>query len=168
MDLRGEAKNTWIFFVHVFKKEVEKRYPVSRKFEETYVAGSSLGALMSATLDIAAPHCFHKIGVFSLASWISEEPFLKLIAQKTQDLQNTYYHIRVGSQEISNKEEGVNVPLSQKYIDNTLNYTKTLLKAKISPDQIDLHVDVAMRHSETYWAKVFPEFLLFLQENQGK
>lgn len=150
----------WV--TEVVKPFIDETYRTLSNKENTIVVGSSLGGLMSAVMGAMYPDVYGVLGVFSLASWVSETSFLNFI--ETHPLsQDTRVYLQVGTNE-GNKTDTLFTSrnVNQEYIDSTLAYYNKLVKKGLSVDQIWLRILDGETHSEKYWAKHFREFLNFI------
>lgn len=149
----------WI--VHTLKPQVDKAFRTLPGADTTFMAGSSAGANISFYAGIAYPEVFSRIGLFSTAIWLFQEPelrqFLKEKMKNTHAFADRTFFIQCGTE-----EGGRNRALSQAYIDAALWLSRSLLTGGIRPDQIDLLISQGLAHHERAWRSVFPQFLQFL------
>lgn len=155
----GMDYGEWV--VTTVKPFIDKYYRTKSDRENTLLAGSSLGGLITAYMGSAYPEVFGSIGVFSLASWLSETAFLHFIGQQPLH-PDTKVYIQVGTAEGNEVDEAfVNKNINQAYIDSSLWYYQTLLRNGHSMDNLWLRVLADEHHFEKYWADHFGEYLLF-------
>lgn len=159
----GKGGEFAAFFTEKVIPLVEEKYPVSRKRRDRYLAGSSMGGLMTAYMGAKYPALFSALGVFSLASWVSEKPFLEMLYEEG-DFRETRIFLQVGTEESRDEKTGVDIAGSQTYVDNTLNYLRALLARGADYNEISLHIAVGKTHNEEVWASFMPRFLEWLQE----
>lgn len=154
----GAAYGKWL--VETVKPFVDATYRTLPDRENTFVAGSSMGGLITAYLGAAYPQVFGGLGVFSLASWFSEQPFLDFLAQHPNNPHSKVY-IQVGTNEGDNVDKHFtgSTSMSQEYIDCSLRYYQLLLRSGVPLDKISLRIMAGKKHHESAWAAHFVEFL---------
>lgn len=155
----GEAYGEW--FVNHLKPFIDQNYRTLADKENTLLAGSSMGGNITAYMGSAYPDVFGVLGIFSLASWFSESQFLQFI-QSNPLHQQTKVYIQVGTDEGDATDRSLlDGKMNQAYIDASLRYYNTILRAGHSLDSIWFRVLADERHHELYWARHFGEFLNF-------
>lgn len=155
----GVAYGEWI--VEVLKPFIDRLYRTKPDRVNTLLAGSSMGGLITAYIGSAYPNVFGSLGVFSLASWISEAPFLDFIQQHPLLADNKVY-IQVGTNEGDEFDQTfIEGQMNQQYIDSTLTYYQELLRSGHPIDQVILRLTADGIHHEKHWADHFVEFLYF-------
>ncbi len=158
----GSGEKFAVCFVETILPLLEKRYPIAAEMEKRYLAGSSMGGLITAYIGTKYPERFSSLGIFSLASWVSEKEFLETI-YKEGDFSKTRFFIQVGTEESRDEQSGkVEIGKSQKYVDNTLNYLRAILSRGANMDNISLNIAVGKTHNEEVWASFIPQFLMWL------
>ena len=155
----GMEYGEWV--VNTVKPFIDKFYRTKPDRQNTLLAGSSLGGLITAYMGAAYPEVFGSLGVFSLASWLSENAFLDYISKHPLNPETNVY-IQVGTAEGNEVDEAfVNKNINQAYIDSSLWYYQTMLSQGHSMDQIWLRILADEHHFEKYWADHFGEYLEF-------
>lgn len=155
----GQAHAQWI--VEQVKPFVDGHYRTQAEKETTFLAGSSLGGLMTAYMGAAYPDIFGVLGIFSLASWVNDEAFLQYIAQHPLKPETKVY-LQVGTQEGNPADQAfTNRNVNQMYLDSSLWYYQTLLRTGHSLEQIWFRIQADETHSEEYWARHFGEFVVY-------
>lgn len=145
------------FLVNTVKPFIESNYRVSIGYPHTMIAGSSMGAYISAYIAAKYPKLFSVVGVFSLASWFNEEPFLAYI--KAAHLPSSQrYFISIGRNETSYEPEK---NFNQIYLSNSRNF-RALLESKGIKDIRYIETDDV--HNELAWNKMFHEFILWINK----
>ncbi len=153
----GDIYSDWL--VGQLKPFIDRVYPTLSGPEYSLLAGSSLGGLISAYIGSKYPQVFGALGIFSLASWVSEDAFLDYVYNNPLSL-STKVYIMVGTREGSEGEELYSGPdLSRIYIRSSLNYYELLLDQGRYPDKLCLRVINGGSHNEDSWARHFGEFL---------
>ncbi len=159
----GIPYGEWV--VNTVKPFIDKYYRTKPEREHTLLAGSSLGGLITAYMGSAYPEVFGSLGVFSLASWLSESDFLTFIDQHPLH-PDTDVYIQAGTIEGNDADQVmIDKNVNQAYIDSSLWYYQTLLRNGHSMDKIWLRILADEHHFEKYWADHFGEYLQFHFEN---
>ena len=154
----GMAYGDWV--VNTVKPFIDQTYRTKADCQNTLLAGSSMGAIITAYMGSAYPDIFGNLGVFSLASWFSERDFLRFCDNHPLNPDNKVY-IQVGTKEGDEVDEQFAPNMNQAYIDCSLHYYESLIKSGLSLDNIQLHIMANEIHHEKYWADHFIEFLQF-------
>jgi len=77
----GEGEQYVDFLVHTLKPYIDHHYRTRPERAATYVAGSSMGALLATYAALRHPAIFGGVGVFSPAYWFAGPSLLAYIAQ---------------------------------------------------------------------------------------
>lgn len=158
---RGEGDVFADFFVKTFLPLLEEKYRISRDKNERFIAGSSMGALISAYIATKYKDVFSSAGIFSLASWVSEEPFLQLIMEEGR-YEHFRFFVQVGTEETRLEDGKPDYAASQMYINNSLRFLKAVLLKGAKIENINMNIGAGMTHNEGAWAGYMSEFLLWL------
>ncbi len=154
----GDAYAKWL--VEDLKPFIDHTYRTLKDKKHTGVAGSSLGGLISAYIGAKYPDVFGILGVFSLASWVKEDEFLKYIKEHPL-YEDSFVYIQTGTHEGHDIElDEKSSVLNQTYIDNTIRYYETLISNHHPISKLSFHIYYGETHHEKYWAKHFGEFIL--------
>lgn len=149
------------WFVNELKPYIDSLYRTLPDRENTLLAGSSMGGIITAFMGSAYPDIFGVLGVFSLASWFSEVQFLDYINQNPLH-PDTRVYIQVGTDEGDATDKNfIEGKMNQAYIDASLRYYNTLLHSNHPIENTWLRILADERHHEVYWARHFVEFLNF-------
>nr|WP_303626630.1 alpha/beta hydrolase-fold protein [Ferruginibacter sp. HRS2-29] len=134
------------FLTETLKPFIDKHYRTLSSKENTAIAGSSMGGLISYYAMLKYPAVFGKAGVFSPAFWTA--PLLNAYADSaTMGLSGKIFFY-AGSLESESM-----VPDLQKIADITGANSKTTIYTLTDPDG---------RHNEAAWRKWFPQFYLWM------
>ncbi|MBN2300174.1 MAG: alpha/beta hydrolase [Acholeplasmataceae bacterium] len=145
------------FIVNHVKPFIDKNYRTMNDYQNTMIAGSSMGAYISCYIAIKYPNIFMNVGVFSLASWFNEESFLEFIEQAEIDPHQRYF-ISIGRNESSNQSI---TDFNTIYLQNS-RHLCSLLKHKDIGDV--LYIETDDQHNELAWQKVFADFIRFINK----
>lgn len=157
----GHGKEYADFVVNTVKPVIDETYPTLSHRKYTAICGSSLGGLMSAYMIVEYNKTFKFSGVFSLANYFCETDFLKHIKQNGLPKKSLIY-IQTGTHEGLDEDGQGSKTVSQKYINNTLNYQKALIQSGLDVNNISLNIHAFEIHREKYWALHLPKFLIFI------
>ncbi|MBC8046599.1 MAG: alpha/beta hydrolase [Fimbriimonadaceae bacterium] len=148
----GEGRKFISFIAETLKPFIDSKYRTLPDRLHTYLAGSSLGGLVSLYGTLYFADTFGGAGIFSPALWIipdlAEE--IENIALSNANNQQHFYFYGGGKEDenlISNIEN-IATMLSK--------YPQYKLFVDINPDG---------EHSEQYWKERFPAFFIWLNEN---
>lgn len=148
IDARGKLTMDW--FVHTFKKEIDRRYRTLPDRKHTYIAGSSMGGLMSLYALLEYNQYFSKAAALSPSIWVSPLKLEQMI-KNTRMAPDTVLYMDYG----------------QKEFGNHANMRRQF--ARISSLFIERGVSVECRivpngtHCEASWEKQIPFFMNVLQ-----
>ena len=143
------------FFAETLKPFIDRTYRTLPARAHTAVAGSSMGAFISVYLAFASPALYSSVGVFSLASWFAEPPFLAFLNSRPLPEAQRYF-LSVGTAETSYD------PLKEFpaiYRACTEHFKETLLAKGQPAADLRLLVNEGEAHNEISWAKHFPQFV---------
>ncbi|WP_131979619.1 alpha/beta hydrolase [Cricetibacter osteomyelitidis] len=154
----GMEYGQWV--VEIVKPFIDKIYRTKPEREYTLLAGSSMGGIITAYMGAAYPQVFGHLGVFSLASWFSEQDFIAYMHNHPV-YQDTKVFIQVGTNEGDDMDSLFISNMNQAYIDCTLHYYQALLRCGHPVDNIRLKIMANEIHHEIHWANHFVDFLRF-------
>lgn len=161
----GKGKEFAVFFAETFIPLMEEKYPISTDRKSRYLAGSSMGAMITAYIGTKYKELFSSLGLFSLASWVSEREFLDMLHGEG-DFRETRFFIQVGTEESRGEKSGkVEIESSQKYVDNTLRFIREVILRGADPHNMSVNIAVGKTHNEEAWASFMPQFLTWLADS---
>ena len=144
----GEAGIFLEFIVETLKPSIDSKYRTLSDMDNTVMAGSSLGGLISFYAGLVYPYVFGKIGVLSPAFWFNPQ-VLEITAKYAANARSRFY--------ISGSKT------ESKYMEKTLHDTYIALK---SGGFDDAHIQVIVRdrgqHNEKFWSREFKKMLEWL------
>lgn len=97
----AEGKLYIDFLANTLKPFIDKKYRTKNNAENTFIAGSSMGAVISLYAILKYPKIFGGCGVFSPAFWTSKDLFVDAATFKNESLFKIYFY--------SGKKEGSQV-----------------------------------------------------------
>lgn len=150
----GEGAKYISFIVDTLKPYIDQNYKTKPDRDNTLIAGSSMGGFISLFGIFERPDVFAKAGVFSPAFWFNKPEMFSYI-QKQQLVVPVQIYMDIGTQESS----GRGIGFEKIYLDDANEAERLLIeKANISLKYI---VDQGAEHTESAWAKRYPEMLNF-------
>ena len=142
----GRGKITMDWFVHTFKPSIDRKYRTLPDRKHTFIAGSSMGGLMSLYALLEYNHVFSRAAALSPSLWVDPEKLEKLI-RTTRLRANGVLYMDYGQREMPNNpgmEEGL------RRIVSLLMERKLLLTYRTIPGG---------DHSEASWERQVPFFI---------
>ena len=139
---KGEGSQYMDFLVNTLKPFIDKKYRTLVNKDNTIIAGSSMGALVSYYAMLKYPAVFGKAGIFSPS--FQTAPAIKLLTDSAASNISSKFFFYIGQKE------------GDAFVKN-LEEIQELLGEK-SDAMIYSVVDAAGRHNEKAWRKWFPEF----------
>jgi metallo-beta-lactamase class B len=138
----GEGDRYLDFIVQTLKPFIDKKYRTLSSKENTIIAGSSMGGLISYYAMIKQPQVFGKAGVFSPAFWTG--PAINSLTDSLAAKVNGKFFFYIGGQE------------GETYVNDMLAIEELL--GEKSGAMIYSVVDDEGMHNEKAWRKWFAEF----------
>lgn len=143
---KGEGKQYVDFLANTLKPYIDLKYRTKKGPENTFVAGSSLGGLISLYAVMQYPNVFGAAGVFSPAFWIA--PAMYAEAEKYTTPSTPKFYLYAGT-----KESATMVTDLQKMIDILQKKQRFVLRTVINP---------LGQHNEASWRDEFDDFYKWL------
>ena len=148
----GYGKTTMEWLVHTFKKDIDRYYRTLRGRNNTFIAGSSMGGLMSLYAILAYNKYFSGAAALSPSLWTHPENIENLI-RSTRVRPNTRLYMDYGSRELQN-HTGMRKQFQR--VTSLLLTKNIFLNARIVPNG---------EHCEACWEKQIPFFMNTLLYN---
>ena len=145
---KGEGDQYLEFLVKTLKPYIDKNYRTKKDKQDTYIAGSSMGGLISMYAVLKYPKVFGGAGVFSPAFWVGPK-ILDDIEKKGRQV-NSKIYLYCGGQENETME-----PDMMKAFEEMRSVSKSKMETSVRPDG---------KHTESVWREEFPLFYLWLVE----
>lgn len=142
----GEGDQYVDFLVQTLKPYIDKRYRTKKDEKNTFIAGSSMGGLISFYAILKYPKVFGGAGIFSPAFWIT--PQLKHIDPKQAKKVKGKIYFYAGQAESESM-----VPDMLHVFDQMKRHSKAKMQTVIRAEG---------RHNEPTWRKEFPLFYKYL------
>ena len=153
----GKGKEYIEFLVKSLKVTIDSKYRTLEDRENTFIAGSSMGAFISLYAAIKYNNIFSKVGAFSTAVWFKKDELFKFI-EKNYKLDLTIY-LDIGTKETSDAE---NKEFNKIYLTDTIELNQLFLELLQPKEKLKLVIGENATHSEKAWEKRFPEFIKFI------
>ncbi|NOT50490.1 MAG: alpha/beta hydrolase [Chitinophagaceae bacterium] len=150
---KGEGDQYVDFLVKTLKPFIDKNYRTLKDKKNTFIAGSSMGGLISLYAVLKYPKVFGGAGVFSPAFWVAPKIFDDIKEKGEKVKANIYFY--------AGKQEGETmVPLTLKAFDEMLKVSKSKMKTVIRDEG---------KHNEQRWRIEFPSgFYWMVEPNSTK
>lgn len=146
---KAEGKQYVQFIVKTLKPWIDRHYPTLKDRKHTFIAGSSLGGLISVYAMLQYPKVFGGAGIFSPAFWIAP-PIMNDI-QKLGKKVKARIFFYAGKQ-----EDETMVPLTLKAMEIFDRVSKSVLRTVIREEG---------KHNEASWRYELAGFYQFIMEN---
>ena len=139
---KGEGDQYVDFLVKNLKPFIDKHYRTLKNKQNTFIAGSSMGGLISLYAVLKYPKVFGGAGIFSPAFWTASGIDSTVIADSKK--LNTRLFFYAGG-----KEGDSMIPDMERIEKEIKERSASPVKEVIGPDA---------KHNETAWRKYFPDF----------
>ncbi|MEO6490908.1 MAG: alpha/beta hydrolase-fold protein [Ferruginibacter sp.] len=143
---KGEGDQYLLFIIETLKPFIDKKYRTLSSKENTIIAGSSMGGLISYYAALKYPKVFGKAGIFSPSISIGPEikQLTDSLGEKLKGQLFFYAGVKEGESMVSDMQE-ICEKLGQD--------SRSLIYSVTDPDG---------KHNEQYWHKWFTEFYLWI------
>lgn len=149
---KGEGNAYIDFIVKTLKPYIDKHYRTHRDRQHTYIAGSSMGGLISLTAILKYPKVFGGAGIFSPSIWISRTEILNDIKKKAKKVSGHIYFF-------AGKQEGETmVPNMLAAFEAFQDKSRARITAVIRDEG---------KHHESTWRKEFPQAYEWMRKAAG-
>ncbi len=148
--ITGKGKKTMDWFVRYFKPFIDSRYRTLSDREHTWIAGSSMGGLMSLYAVLAYNRVFGRAAALSPSLWTDVDAVEKMIAV-AKVLPGTVLYLDYGSEEMRFRK-GMMQGFS--HVTELLMQKGIFVESRIVPGG---------KHCEASWERQLPFFMQTLQ-----
>ena len=155
------------FIVNILKPHIDQNFRTIADREHTFMAGSSMGGLLTFYAGILYPEVFGVLGVFSPSIWQDHGNIFKEIsgmadteAEKSQysySVKSQAYFFYAGGNENRRKPDGDFVRMHEDVL-------KAVDEFKQFGSEIEVSINPEGRHGAWYWKLVFPKFYGWLSQ----
>ncbi|MFN8292048.1 MAG: alpha/beta hydrolase-fold protein [Chitinophagaceae bacterium] len=146
---KGEGREYADFLVKTLKPYIDKHYKTIKGRSGTFIAGSSMGGLISLYAVLAYPKVFGGAGIFSPSVWICRDNILALTKHNASKVKSKLFFY-AGKQ-----ESGDMIPDMLKVFDQLALVSKSKMTTVIRDDG---------KHNETAWRKELPGFFQWIMK----
>lgn len=144
--ISGRGRETMKWLIHTFKKDIDSRYRTLPDRAHTFIAGSSMGGLMSLYAVLAYNQVFSGAAALSPSIWTASEKLLSLI-KNSRLYPDTVLYMDYGSCELGN-HPGLRRQFAS--LTAALMEKRIMLESRIVPGG---------SHCEASWEKQIPFFM---------
>lgn len=99
----GRGKITMDWLTTTFKREIDREFPTLPQREDTFIAGSSMGGLMSLYALMEYNHIFSRAAALSPSLWVAPDRLARLV-RGAEPRPDTVLYMDYGSREMGNHE----------------------------------------------------------------
>ncbi|WP_224489366.1 alpha/beta hydrolase [Robertkochia flava] len=144
----GNGKLYSEIIVNTLKPEIERRYPALPDRENTIIAGSSLGGLISHYMLFTYPEVFSKAIIFSPSYWYSEKIFG--LTENTEAPADSKIYMATGALEPGSA------------VTDLERMTELLRSRGFDTEQLYSEIRIDAKHNEAFWSREFPKAILWM------
>jgi predicted alpha/beta superfamily hydrolase len=152
--LRPQGRRYPEFLITEVMPFVGHRYRLASGPENTGLGGSSLGAIISLYTAIARPGTFGRLLLESPSLFVSNRQLLRQ-ARVFRSWPERIF-LAIGTRESGRADRDIEV------VDDVRHLQRILQRTGLGADRLMVKIDEGATHSESEWAKRFPEALQFL------
>lgn len=139
---RGEGKLYTEFLTKKLKKYIDRKFRTLKNKDNTFIAGSSMGGLISMYAILRYPKVFGGAGIFSPAFWVAPGIYVEIRSKGNKVNGRIFFY--------AGKKEGETmVPLMMKAFGEL---------AAVSHAKLETVIRDEGKHNEATWRKEFPLF----------
>lgn len=148
---KAEGRQYLDFIVTVLKPYIDRHYRTKRTRQSTFMAGSSMGGLISFYGGLFYPKIFGKLGIFSPSFWMTPLVYtdIKQLVKKSTHGSQQYFFYAGGAEGAST------IPNMQQAETLMRTYGKVKTQVVTRPDG---------QHNETTWGREFAGFYKWLTQ----
>lgn len=140
------------FILHTLKPLIDEKYRT--KTDETLMAGSSMGGLISTYAACRYPHVFSRVASLSSAYWFNQNEIESLIEESDLTSIKRFY-MDVGTEEDTSKVDAAHYIRSSEEVYEVFKKKNVDLKFELIQDG---------KHHESAWRERMPEIIDYLMK----
>lgn len=157
----GQGDKYVDFLVNTLKPYIDTRFRTLRDRQNTGIAGSSMGGLISFYAALKYPEHFSRVGAFSSSFWFSKRRIFDVVRAwakegKLSQASQTKIYFYVGGMEAGRLES------DKAMLEDTVEMFYLLKEFGFSSDDLRLRIDDRGKHSESAWADMFADAYVWL------
>lgn len=145
-EIRAKGKITMEWMVHTFKREIDQKYRTLPEREHTFIAGSSMGGLMTLYAVLEYNSVFSRGAALSPSVWVARRKIEQMI-EKAKVRPDTVLYMDYGSEEFKNHANMRNLFARVAFL---LMEKQILTVSRIVPGG---------QHCESSWERQIPFFV---------
>ena len=149
---KGEGNEYATFLAKTLKPFIDKKYRTLKSKQNTFLAGSSMGGLISLYALLKYPKVFGGAGVFSPSFWMAPSIY--------NDIRNKGKKVKSKIYFYAGMEEGGNEKDNQQMVTDMLKVFDAM--HRVSKSKMTAVLRAEGRHNEASWRKEFPWFYEWL------
>ena len=142
----GKGRRYMDWLVNTLKPLIDSRYPTLPEREATFIAGSSMGGLMSLFAVMEYNRVFSRAAALSPSVWIAEEKLERML-RRSRIAPDTVVYMDYGSRELGFHE---NMARQFRHVAGVLLERRVMLDCRIVPGG---------DHCEASWERQIPFFM---------
>ena len=144
--IRGKGRTTMEWLIHTFKAYVDQVYPTLPDRKHTFVAGSSMGGLMSLYAVMEYNHVFSRAACLSPSIWFATRQLDRMLRNAPLD-PDTVVYMDYGSRAL---------PFHKNMKDQFRKVASRLLERGV---YLDCRIIPGGNHNEASWERQIPFFM---------
>jgi metallo-beta-lactamase class B len=144
--VKAEGKQYLDFLANTLKPFIDGKYRTKKSFENTSIAGSSMGGLISLYAVLQYPQVFGSAGVFSPSFWAAKELYVDAAVFKNPNQINVYFY--------AGGKEDVNMVAD-------MNKMADVFANKVNVKIFRTVTEIG-QHNEKFWRWELPRFIDWL------
>ena len=149
---KGEGNQYVDFLVHTLKPYVDKHFRTYKSKENTFIAGSSMGGLISFYAMLKYPSVFGGAGVFSPAFWVApHQQLMQDVKKRAKSVKGKIYFY-------AGKQEGESMVPDMLAIFQKMH--------QLSKAKMETVIRDEGKHTEANWREEFPGFFHWLMSGK--
>jgi len=146
---KGEGKAYVDFIANTLKPFIDAKYRTRKGVDYTYIAGSSMGGLISWYALMQYPNVFGGAGIFSPSFWVSPMVFVDATQFKFEGIPQFYFYVGA--------LEGPTMVADMKKVTDILQKKPQFVTRSV--------VNPIGQHNESYWRTEFADFYKWMASN---
>lgn len=147
------GRKTMEWMIHTFKREIDERFRTLPDREHTFIAGSSMGGLMSLYAVLEYNSCFSRAAALSPSIWTAPEKLERMVRRVSLQ-PDTVIYMDYGSREMKGR-------MQMERLFGKL--TAQLIEKRV---MVDSRIVPGGSHCEASWERQIPFFMNTLQYRQ--
>lgn len=156
-NLGGKGEEYSNFIVKTVKPFIDKNFRTIPDARNTFIGGSSMGAIISLYIALENQNIFSKLILFSIATWFCEKELIKYITDKNIQ-SNIIIYIDIGTNESSSEL----IPNFPKIYLEGFYKIQNILREKLLSHQLLYFIEPYGKHNEFAWNRRFPIALNYI------